>query len=115
LRARVTKLGFSTPNLAWVAADLREPIRDLLGSAGTRLDDIVDRWRVRKEFEHFWAGDRGALNDTALTRLLGLDVQCYMNSTNNSRSAVKPRSIMLAGAHVGRRGRGVDHAVPVNR
>lgn len=74
VRCRRTKLGFSTPQRAWLTGDLRAPLSEWLRAPPRRLEDVIDWSRVAGEFHKYWNNAPGSLADTAFLRLLSLGV-----------------------------------------
>ncbi|HTW22676.1 MAG TPA: asparagine synthase (glutamine-hydrolyzing) [Candidatus Baltobacteraceae bacterium] len=74
VRLRKTKLGFETPQRAWLREDACGTIRSVLQQRDFRMNRILSIARARDEFDAFFKGKPGSLTDIELFRVLNLEL-----------------------------------------
>lgn len=74
IRLRRTKLGFDTPQAKWMRYDLREAIKSEIASSGLQMKRFLVAEKVLHEFTKFSGGHFGSTSDSALFRVLNLEL-----------------------------------------
>lgn len=74
VRLRKSKLGFSTPQTAWLRGDIRGGMRSLLMELNFKMSNLFSAEKVRTELSAFLAGRAKCLTDAEAYRILNLEL-----------------------------------------
>jgi asparagine synthase (glutamine-hydrolysing) len=77
VRLRKSKLGFSTPQRAWLRQDARGKIRSMMQEPGLKMSRILSTRRVHDELGNFLADKPGGLTDIEAFRVLNLELWAH--------------------------------------
>ena len=82
VRLRKSKLGFNTPEAAWICDGLRNGHRNLFDPASVRLNRLLAPQSLAIECERFLAGAAGRLPSETLFRALSLEMWARVHQVN---------------------------------
>jgi asparagine synthase (glutamine-hydrolysing) len=74
VRLRKSKMGFATPQLAWLRKDSRGTIRSLIHESDLRMNSLLSAKKVRPELENFLSAKPGCVTNAEAFRLLNLEL-----------------------------------------